>query len=617
VIVLVALALRAAYFQQIQENPFFLSPVFDARDYQVWAEEITDGRLLWDELRLHSPGYPYALAAISAVTGHRLPAMVFANSLLACGWILLLVLALRRLLPRPAPEIAGGLAAVYWVFLPFEAQLLAETWFSFLCVLTLYLSVRARSWRGLAAAGLTLGLAATTRPNAVACLPFLMLAAAWRRPAPEALRRAGAIAAAFTLVYSPVLIRNYQVSGVLASRHHMAINLYMGNRAGAPGFVDPRPGPDWDLLSAAPERLGGARTQRDHERWFADRVRESALDDPAGLVRLQFRKLFLFLNAKELRVILSPYFFRQWAPLQASPPLPGFGAMIPFAVLGLAVAWRRSGRIGWLYAFALPLSASVIATMIGSRYRLPAVPFLIAFAGAGAAQLLAWARERRWPALAGGIAAVAVTAIVAHLPVADSGGETFAEEWTHVAAARERDGDPAGARAAFERALQEDPTRASTYAGAAEFALRIGDLGAAAGLGGAGLELRPGDPGLLAARGRALLLAGQADSAVACLGELVQRRPEDAEARADLARALFDVGRVDESVAAFRESVRAAPEAVGVLIDASLVMLETGEARGDAELVGEGRELLERAAGLSPLSGEARARLESLQDLSP
>lgn len=599
-IVLVALALRAAYFMQIRENPFFLSPVFDARDYQVWAEEIAGGQLLWDELRLHSPGYPYALALISVLTDGRLPAMVFANSLLACAWILLLTLALRRLLPRPAPEIAGGLAAVYWVFLPFEAQLLAETWFSFQCVLALYVLVRARSWRGLAVAGAVLGLAATTRPNAVACLPFVMLAAARGSSRPEALRRAGAIAAAFAVVYSPVLIRNHQVSGVLATRHHMAINLYMGNRAGAPGFVDPRPGPDWDALSAAPERLGGARTLSDHERWFADRVREDALADPAGLFRLQLRKLALFLSAQELRVILSPHFFEEWAPLQASPPLPGFGAMIPFAVVGLAVAWRRGGRIGLLYAFALPLSASVIATMIGSRYRLPAVPFLIAFAGAGAAQLLAWARVRRWPALGAGVAAAAAVALVAHRPVPDSGGETFAEEWTHVATARERDGDPAAARAAYERALQEDPARAATYSAASEFALRIGDLGAAAGLGAAGLELRPGDPALLAARGRALLLAGQADSAAACLEELARIRPEDADVRADLARALYDLGRADESIAAFRESLRAAPEAVGVLIDASGVLLETGEARGDPDLLREGRELLRRAADRSP-----------------
>jgi tetratricopeptide (TPR) repeat protein len=157
--------------------------------------------------------------------------------------------------------------------------------------------------------------------------------------------------------------------------------------------------------------------------------------------------------------------------------------------------------------------------------------------------------------------------------------------------------------------LAEDPDRFATYAGAAEFALRTGDVGAAAGLGAAGLELRPGDPELLLLRGRALLLAGRADSSAAALEAGLRARPDDPEARADLARALYDLGRPDEAMAAFRESLRGDPQSVPALLDAALVLHETGTERGDAALRAAAVELLERALALDPELPDARARL--------
>ncbi|NNE44704.1 MAG: hypothetical protein HKN12_10875, partial [Gemmatimonadetes bacterium] len=178
VILLIALAVRILFFLEWRHNPFLEHPVLDARGYVGWANEIRAGHWPWSSFRIHGPGYPHFLAAVLTLTGGSLAAATFANALLGVAWIGLLVVGVRRILPAPTAEIAGLLAAVYWPFLHFEGHLLATTWFTFLtvaafAVLAAFPRSRSAPLRAIGA-GLLLGAATVTRPNALVVLPFVL-----------------------------------------------------------------------------------------------------------------------------------------------------------------------------------------------------------------------------------------------------------------------------------------------------------------------------------------------------------------------------------------------------------------------------------------------------------
>jgi Flp pilus assembly protein TadD len=613
-IVVVALTLRVLYFQQIQTSPFFEQPIYDARDYASWAAEIADGNLLWDEFRLYPPGYPFFLAGLSRLTGHHWFAMTFANALLGCGWILLLVSGLRRRLPRPAAEIAGVVAATYWVFFHFEAHLLATTWFTFLLVLAFWLFTRLdpapaperRPW-WLAAAGLAIGVAAITRPNALLSLPFLLWFAATKDEGSLGRRlvRTWPVVAAVVAVTLPVMVRNHQLSGMFALRHHMAINLYLGNRPDAPGYHTVRPGRDWDRLSWAPEQEGGVHGLPAHERWFRDRVVEFALDDPAAFAGLQLRKLGLFFHERELRVIMSPYFFERWAPLQGQPWWPDFGWVGPLAIVGLGLGIFAQSRPWLLWAFAVPQGLIIVLTVVGSRYRLPVVPFLIAFAAYALVRIGTWVRRRRWGPAAASLAAVAAATTIVHRDLAEPGG--FGEELARVAFVYEERGDFDEAARWWVESFREDPARIESYVDYAALALRVGDPARAADATARGLALAPADADLLELRGRALLRLERPDSAAVALTAALALRPDDADLLADLGRVLYDLGRSEESLDAFRGALRLRTDDPDLLLDAAHVLAAEGQ-------IAAARGLLDRVLVLDPEHTEARERLANLPE---
>lgn len=626
--VLLAVVLRVEYFREVRSSPFFEHPVFDARDYAAWAQEIAGGNIVWDEPKLYPPGYPYLLAVLSRLTGHSLPLMTYANGLLGCAWIVLLVLAVRRLFPPPTAELAGIVAAAYWVFFHFEAHLVAETWFIFLDVLALYLLAVAagasgsRATRLVLAGGVALGLATITRPNALASLPFLLPLVVLAPSRPPTFRTAALrtlpLVVGFAIVLAPVMVRNHQLTGMFAVRHHLAFNLYLGNRPGAPGYHTIRPGREWDRLSEEPERVAGAHTLADHERYFTDRVVSFVREDPGAFLRLQLRKALLFFNERELRDIMSPYFFDRFAPLQASRFLPSFGWVGPPALVGLFLALRARRR--WLlYAFAIPQAATVIFTVVGTRYRLPVVPFLIPFAAYTLVRLGSQIAERRIVPAAATLGALAAATIVVHHRFPDLQHDTFAEEMTRVALVREEEGDLDGAAGWWTQALEADPERAETWVGYAALALRAGDLPRAEEATRAGLSYRPGDFDLLSLRGHALLLLGAPDSARAALEAALAERPDDVDALADLARSQSDLGDVDASIDAFRKAIRLDGRRVDVMLDAARVLTDAANSDTTTSSGHEERRrlavgILEQVLAREPSNAEAQAMLEEARE---
>ncbi len=194
------LLLRLTYLLEVSRAPDFDAPRFEARYHDYWARALITGD--WTppagvtdpEIRsrpyFRPPGYPFFLALTYRLTGtgYWWPrALQMALGLASC---LLLHRLARQGFGRPAALFAAALMAVYWIFIFFEAELMAVSLLLLLLISALVLAARWREGltvRRALGVGVLIGLAALVRPNAAVLLPVLVLWAGWlarRRSSP-------------------------------------------------------------------------------------------------------------------------------------------------------------------------------------------------------------------------------------------------------------------------------------------------------------------------------------------------------------------------------------------------------------------------------------------------
>jgi len=103
------------------------------------------------------------------------------------------------------------------------------------------------------------------------------------------------------------------------------------------------------------------------------------------------------------------YLLERWSWVLRLPLL-GIGAIAALGILGGIVAFREKVEVRILVAFVAVYCATVVAFFVFSRYRIQIVPVLMVLAAYAVLWLAAQARAARWENVAGGAAAVAMTA---------------------------------------------------------------------------------------------------------------------------------------------------------------------------------------------------------------
>jgi 4-amino-4-deoxy-L-arabinose transferase-like glycosyltransferase len=432
---LLGLVLRLAHLQQIRANdPFFDRPSVDARVYHEWAIQIAGGQWLGDEPFFMAPLYPYFLSGIYWIFGPSFLVPRLVHCLLGAATCVLVWRLAREFFDHRVSLLAGGLAAFYSMFLFYEGTLLVATVLTALTTLTVLVAVRAlaapSAWRW-AGVGSLVGLTAVARPSGLLFAPLLLLwmFGALRR---DTWKRRVALAAAFlaggALLVLPVTFRNWVVTGdatIIATSG--GSNFYSGNNPDANGaYLVPRPF-SRSTTDSAPEQA--ARYQEVAERELGRELRPSEAstywlgrglayirENPVAWLRLEARKLALFLNAAEIWNTRSFELSRRFSWI-LQLPLISFGVIAPLAFLGIGVSTDHAKRLFPLYAMLGVYLVTALLFFVLSRYRLPAVPVLIVFAARGVVYLLdAW-KERRFRVLAMGVASTLLFALGSHAPI--------------------------------------------------------------------------------------------------------------------------------------------------------------------------------------------------------
>jgi Flp pilus assembly protein TadD/4-amino-4-deoxy-L-arabinose transferase-like glycosyltransferase len=446
-----ALLVRLLYLWQSADNPTFNSPIVDSRTYHAlalgWVERGEfSGQFLWQPVF-----YPYVLAALYKLCGPSLLAVKIVQLVLGSVTCVLTFRLGRRLFGRRAGLAAGLLVVFNGPLIFFEAEILSVGWAAFWSVVLVTLLLDCAETGGRWTFG-TLGfcgaLSVLTRPT---FLPFLAAGIAWAgwrqwRPGgvridPQRsgnLRTAGGrlvlVLAGALSVLAPVSAFNHTRTGHLGILPASGgLNLYVGNNPDFERTVMTRPGYAWQKLTVAAawdsrndeagadsgdvsgvDIRGNSRDAPWREQSaFLARVRHFMLEHPDQYLRGLGQKALHFLGSREIPRNVDVYAFRPWSTLlrllvwRWGPFGFPFGLILPLALSGLVLAWRRTPAPIKLYVFLY--AAAIVLVFVSARYRTAMTPILAVLAGQGAFEL--WHRFRSGDRRAIGLIAIAGLAL--------------------------------------------------------------------------------------------------------------------------------------------------------------------------------------------------------------
>jgi tetratricopeptide (TPR) repeat protein len=336
--------------------------------------------------------------------------------------------------------------------------------------------------------GGAIGLAVIVRPTAVALLiPVTIEAWHHRRLAPRPLARLLVTVAVCAIVVLPVALENRVTSGSLMVQGYGGMNLFLGNDPAGTGLPSARLGAGWDRLEAAAVR-DGVSSPAGQDVYYLRKMVRAILDQPARWVALTAGKALWLVQAEEVRDTHSYYFFSNASVVLRA--LPGFGATFPLAIVGFVLAFQSGRRPWFLVGCLLAFAVVCVASVVGSRYRLPLVPALVIPAGAAIAAIVERGRALLAPARAAAEPVLLLSPVVPYLVLlvvcvgatnlrGDARSHNFAEEWALTGRALMHDGRCADAEAAFHRALDADRGAGYAWDGLGACAFEANDLDAA------------------------------------------------------------------------------------------------------------------------------------------
>lgn len=484
--------------------------LLDSRVYDEMADAFrAHGFFGGDAAFGHAPLYPLMLAALRAVGLDAAWVPLAFQVALGIASVAAVGELARRIFGASAQAPALCLFGLYAPAVMLETKLMATTLGVALLLLTLLLLIQReqplRPWR-VAVAGLVLGCACLVRPNTLLFAPLAALwlgVVAWRGGS-SLPRVAGLVAlwfAGVALAIAPVSARNHRVADefVLITAHG-GMTLFQSNNEAASGVYSPIPGATGNprllaetLRAQMEARTGGPVSLTEVDRAYRDRALRFLAEDPVRAVALVARKLRYWLGNDEVSTEYTVAAERIWTPTLWLFPVP-FAVILGLAVLGVGQRVREPGTrpgAALLGLFLLSNAATIAVFYFSSRYRVPAVPVLCVFAGAGVASLIETLRLRRLRKTAPALALATVVTLFSLVPVSDIADRYAFQQWFNYGLAQQERGEIEAAVVSFERARNGLPEGWRIQLALARAYVEVGRLREAAAGFERVIELRP------------------------------------------------------------------------------------------------------------------------------
>lgn len=564
-ILLLALVVRLVYFLQIQDNPFFESPVIDALTYHERALALARGEWHEEEVFWQPPLYPYFLGAVYSVFGPKIAVARLLQLLLGAATCALTAFLAKRLHGSVAGWTAGATLAFCGTMIFFEGQLLNPVLSTALNMGALLVMIpgsrdgpvsagnlsefgRLPLERWLAA-GVLLGLSAVSRPDVLVFAGVVALAPLLNRGAPMIARwsRLVLFTGAVLVPIAPVTAHNVVFGGEwVPISSNAGLNFYLGNSGEYSRTVGIRPGLHWEQLTLEPVRAGVADDDAGGKSaWWTLRGLSAIKAAPGRWLSDLGRKAGRGIAAVETGRNLDLSFFSRYAPLLRW--LPGWGVIFPLGAVGAFLAWRRQ-RNSLLLALLASYALTLLVFFVSARYRLPMIPVLAILAGFAVDRVWFWWRaDRRAHSLAM-VGAVLLIGVVVRLDWigADRGDE--ADGHYHVAKAFANRDRHAAAVESLQKALAVDPQHWDAVFDLAAAWTNLGQPQRSIPLYEWILANHPEDRATLLAMTDVLLRLGREQEAIEQLSESATSPQATSDLVFNVCRKLFSLGKADEAV---------------------------------------------------------------------
>lgn len=659
----VALALRLLHVWFLHRSPVFGVLVLDAESYDNWAQRIAGGDWFGSEVFYQAPLYPYILGVTYAVFGHEVLAALIVQAVIGSVACVLTTLAASRFFnAQVAGWIAGLLLAIYPPAIFFDGIIQKATldglWISLLLFLLALMLDKPR-WIWMLFIGITLGLFALTRENALALAPIIALWMLTYRPTVADRARAnwifatraisiGVIGLGMSMVLVPVGLRNQSISGeFLITTSQFGPNFYIGNNPSATGVLAPlrkgRDGPRHERIDAtllAQAEAGRELSPAEVSHFWFHKSLDYIRDQPGHWTQLLWRKWMLTWNAAEVTDGESIEVYADYSPAIAPlRPVLHLGLLVPLAVMSALATWNQRRRIWILWAVAIGFAASVAVFYVFARYRYALTPVLCVQIGGGAVAVFHMVRGARWSALIAPAVAGIAAAVFANWPLMRdtnprattlnnlgaklieqknfAAGETLLQDALiqrpdyvnariNLAWSLARQDRMEEAAREFAAAAAQDPTAVEAHYLWGRSLLDHAQPETSLAHFDAALAIDPLHTDSLKKKGAALGMLSRLDESIAALQAAVALMPGDAEAGTNLASALALAGRTNEAVEQCIRTILANPEYAAAWMRFDDLVRRSGAAQQAVAVLQE-----VQSSSPSPAAGEMLRRAKA------
>lgn len=484
--------LRLIYLLEIKDNPHFYNLSLDPLYHDSWAGQIAGGDWIGNQVFFRAPFYPYFLAVLYKIFGHHLFLVRLIQHLIGCISVVLIFLVAKKIFERKVAILAGIIAATYWIFIYYEAELLLDFLLVFWALLLIWLLLKA--YENLKSStwffsGVILGLFAITRPNILIFLLFLLL---WMI---LALKKQisvvkisifyGWVLIGMILIIFPVTLRNYLVGKdpvLIASQG--GINFYIGNNPKSDGMsaIMPELGDDWeysDCQFIAERTLGKKLKPSEVSDFYYKKGWNFIFSQPGQSLSLLFKKLCLFWNKLEISNNQNIYFFKQYSVLSRLL-FWGFWLIGPLALLGIFLSFKRGPQASLISLFIFSYMLSVVMFFVNSRFRLPVLPFLIILASFTLVEFYRMISAKAIKRIMVSGLLLVMFMILVNSNFYDVGKGSFAQSYFGLGNVYLKNGDYKNALLQYQTALEKNPALPRAHLNRGVIFFRLGNYPEAA-----------------------------------------------------------------------------------------------------------------------------------------
>lgn len=567
-----ALVVRLVYLVHLERNsPVAHILIHDSALFNHLAHKILSGHVVLDKVFYISPLYSYFLAVVYALLGDSFTTVRVVQFVLGSVGVVVFFDLARRYLPRGAAFASAVYAALYAPFLFFEGSILGTSVALLLLLLAVWLAAvfreRPAGWIAFLS-GLALGLGSTGRPNAL-LMAFALGVAFWVWA--KGKRRWVPLLVWFVGVSIPIgatVVHNYLAGhDFVVLTTHGGINFYIGNHKGASGVWEAPEGMEASVSAinleeatrVAEQHVGHPlKPSQVSDFWYGQSLRY-IVHHPLDWLLLLAKKLILFFDPYEVPLNFEYAFHQQFSWLLRIP-LTNFAFLMPFAVLGLVLAWPERRRFALLYGVVALYTFSVVLFFVSGRYRLMIVPYFIIFGSYGVLKLgEAWQKRTRW-ALWGSLVFVAFLSFSLYSGWRQSQAANFGNEYYNLCVAHLNEGHVEDAIYWGRKAIIADPTIVNAHYNLGLALYKRGNYREATKAFEYVVKLDSTEASAWGNLGGLYLLAGRIQKALKSLQRSIALDSTNVTVWLNLGRAYYELGDYEKAWSAWVKALRLDPE---------------------------------------------------------